>query len=243
MNYQGYGDPFNNAQFSEYSRSDRYFRGDDGKIYRFGFICSLNSIPVKVLDENGEWQDVPETANAVFAPQTGYMFPMRRSGMASHQTYFKVTEISGGYAYFSNATWGEEAGYVHGGCLSGQMENEPVGLIKMPVGGGADGELIELTQKLAAQDEDFVYRTGNTAMVYKDGANLVLWDRKTDVKSVIENVDGKLDVVNGSCFGVNNLYIPFSGIDFEWNLENIPTSPIERTVTFEAFYSLLVNKE
>ena len=243
MNYRGNNDPLRSAEFSEYQRSYRYFRGSDGKIYRFGYLGSLNNIPVKVLDENGAWQDVDQTATTYFAPQTGYMFAMSRGGSAAiNQTFFKVIEISNGYAYFDNATWGEEAGYLHCGCQPTAMQGEPVGLIKMPVNGGADTELLELTQKLAEQNVQYVFRTGNTAMVYKDGTSLILWDRKTNTKSVIENATSALRPTKANCFMYDNLYIPYSGVEFEWKLENFSTTLIERQVKLEAFYELLRSK-
>ena len=239
-------DPLRSAGFGEYQRSIRYFRGSDGRIYRFAYLGSLKNIPVKVLDENGAWQDVDQTTTTYFAPQTGYMFAMNRNGsMASGQTFFKVTEISNGYAYFDNATWAEQAGYLHLGCMTTQMEGEPVGVIKMPVNGGEDTELLALTQKLAGQGIERVYRTGNTAMVYKDGTNLILWDRKTNEKSTIKNANGELTPIGrgAACFMYDNLYIPYSGIEFEWKLENFSTTLIERQVKLEAFYELLTNKE
>ena len=164
--------------------------------------------------------------------------------MANGQTYFKVTEISDGYAYFDNATWAEHAGYLHLGCQPTAMQGEPVGLIKMPVNGGEDTELVELTKQLASQGVEHIFRTGNTAMVYKDGTALVLWDRKTNEKSTIKNANGELTPIGrgAPCFMYDNLYIPYSGIEFEWKLENFSTTIIERQIKLEAYYELLRTK-
>ncbi len=242
MNYRSDADFSNTPQFAEYRNSTRYLKGTDGKIYRVGFLGSLNNIPVSVLNENGEWQTVPTTTNVTFAPYTGYIAMLQR-GIMSNPTYLTLNEIENGYAYFSNAVWGEPAGYIHGGCTTNALPGEPTGVVKLPVAGGSDTELLELTAKLASQNERFVYRTGNYSIVYKDNTSLVLWNRKTGEKSVIENVTDTIKIVNNNCFTVAGKYIPFSGVDFAWTMNSLPTEPIQQQeIEFEAFYSLLTKK-
>ncbi len=248
------GDP-SSMQNGWYKTSYRYFKGSDGKIYNVGFKGSFNNIPVKVLDENGDWIPVPNTTSITFAPYTGYIVGLGGFGMASMTTFFTINEIDGGYAYFSNTRWGEPAGHIHGGGdlvqMQAQFPNEPLGVIKLPVAGNSDESmenvikddaLLELNAKLASQNENYIYRTGNHSIVYKDGTNLVLWNRKTDVKSTIENVTGNLEIENAQCFKIMGKYIPFGGVDFEWTLENLPTAPIEeQAIALDAFYALLRN--
>ena len=168
---------------------------------------------------------------------------MLQRGIMSNPTYLTLNEIENGYAYFSNAVWGEPAGYIHAGCTTDALPGEPTGVVKLPVAGGSDTELLELTAKLASQNERFVYRTGNYSIVYKDNTSLVLWNRKTGEKSVIENVTDTIKIVNNNCFTVAGKYIPFSGVDFAWTMNSLPTEPIQQQeIEFEAFYSLLTKK-
>ena len=230
-----------NARLGMYRTANRYFKGTDEKIYRVGFIGSYDNIPVHVLNENGEWTTVPQTTSVTFAPYSGYITQIYD---APHGiSFFTLNSIHDGYAYFSNATWGEPAGFLHLGYDLHQIENEPVGVIKTSVEGSVDEELKSLTAKLKEQGEERVYRVDNESMVYKDGTELVLWNRKTNVRESIEIGDAEITIhPSASFFVIAEKFIPFNGIDFAWTLETLPTTPPNKfEVQLEAFYTLLKN--
>ncbi len=225
------------ARAHSYLQALRYHKGSDGLIYRIDYKGSYQNIPIKVLNENGEWQDVPSTTDVTFPYTYGTIVQI-----SPLRSWFMITRISGGNAYFSTALWGEPAGFLHEGSIPSQMQGEYVGVAKMPVNGGTDQTLIALTNTFIQQNKNnkAAIRVGNTAMVYEEDGKAVLWNRLTDEKSYIENAS--ITNINNYSFMIANKYVSYGEETLQkpWALESFSDAPLERKVVLDEYYQFLI---
>ena len=239
-----------------YQRATRFHMGDDGLIYRVGYAGDLNNIPVHVLNENGEWVSVPDTTDVTFPIPYGYITFLGQHFM--EDGYLRITQIKGGYAYFSLAAYGNHRELLLDVPEHNLLKEEWTGVAKMPVNGGRDEELIELVEvyNLFREKDQFVtYQIGLNSMVYKLGNELILWNRETgETKSTA--FSGTLYPCNDKngvhCFMLRqqdgdayiDKYVAFDEetLSIEWDFNAFSSTPITYTVELEEFYTLVQNK-
>ena len=249
---------------SAYSSANRYLLGSDGRIYRFDFRGETTSIPVHVLNDQGQWSDVPKTAYAVFTGNDRWFTNI--SVNAAKQQYLLLTQISGGKAYFVNAALGTDLMFTRNTNVE-EYNNVGyfVGISALPTDGSPDTEMQEfmnyVTTSGAMDSSSIVYCVGDTAFAYEDKVTneLVIWDRATETKQRIavgDVVEGSVkgwhlcfmqDEFMTSCFQANTengtYYVSYeeSNPSKAWN--EYSTSPIAKTENLDAYYRLLRDKE
>lgn len=230
---------------STYYQAMRFHKGDDGLIYRIGYTGDLNNIPVHVLNENGEWISVPDTTDVTFPIPYGYITFLGQHFM--EDGYLRITQIKGGYAYFSLAAYGNHRELLLDVPKHNLLNEEWTGVAKMPVNGGRDEELIELVEvyNLFREKDQFVtYQIGLNSMVYKSGNELILWNRETNEKKTTP-FDGDLmpcDKWNPHCFMAGDKYIAYDEETLAITWGEFSSTPITYTVELEEFYTLVQNK-
>ena len=256
--------PYGHVKAMSYSSANRYVLGSDGYIYRFDFRGETSSIPVHVLNEQGEWTDVPDTARVMFSGDDCWFTNITVN--AAKQQYMLLTEIRDGKAYFSNAALGQDLRWTRNTLCD--MYNEAgyfVGVTALPTDGSPDTamqEFMDYIQTTDALDNDsIVYRVGTTAFAYEDKSTneLIIWDRATETKQRIavgDVVEGSVkgwhlcfmqDEFMTSCFQANTengtYYVSYeeSNSSKAWN--EYSTSPIAKTEKLDAYYRLLRDKE
>ena len=230
---------------STYYQAMRFHKGDDGLIYRIGYTGSLNNIPVHVLNENGEWETVPDTTEVTFPIPYGYITFLGQHFM--EDGYLRITQIKGGYAYFSLAAYGNHRELLLDVPKHNLLKEEWTGVAKMPVNGGRDEELIELVHRynLFGEKKQFVtYQVGLNSMVYKLSNKLILWNRETNEKKTTP-FDGDLmpcDKWNPHCFMAGDKYIAYDEETLAITWGEFSSTPITYTVELEEFYTLVQDK-
>lgn len=217
---------------SIYPMTIKYHKGSDGLIYRLDLSNGLSNIPVHVLSEQGEWEQVPETSNVNFA--NGFICCDVSSG---HQRNVFISKISGGFAYFSNCVWKD---WLFGRELGNFSY---YGVAKMPTEGGNDTELEGITASMASDRyrKAIVYRIGTVCMIYEnENQTYVLWNRLTGEKFTL---GGSVLPCNKFCYVVDgDKYISLSEdvtgdiSEFLFDVEIKPEAELEE------YYDLLVNK-
>ena len=228
-----------------YYQAMRFHKGDDGLIYRVGYTGDLNNIPVHVLNENGEWVSVPDTTDVTFPIPYGYITFLGQHFM--EDGYLRITQIKGGYAYFSLAAYGNHRELLLDVHKQNLLNEEWTGVAKMPVNGGRDEELIELVHRynLFGEKKQFVtYQVGLNSMVYKLSNKLILWNRETNEKKTTP-FDGDLmpcDKWNPHCFMAGDKYIAYDEETLAITWGEFSSTPITYTVELEEFYTLVQDK-
>lgn len=229
---------------STYRQANRFHLGDDGLIYRVGYTGDLNNIPVHVLNENGEWETVPDTTEVTFPIPYGYITWMGQK----HTTdgYLRITQIKGGYAYFSLGAYGNHRELLFDLNHRYFIQGEWTGVAKMPVDGGRDEALIVLTNEynlFGGEPRWVAVQIGLNAMVYKLGNELILWNRETDEKKTT-TFDGELSPYghNAHCFMAGDKYVSFGEEMLSITWGEFSNTPIEFEVELEEFYTLVQKK-
>lgn len=256
--------PYGHVKAMSYSSANRYVLGSDGRIYRFDFRGETNSISVHVLNEQGEWTDVPNTAHVIFSGDDCWFTQITVN--AAKQQYMLLTEIRDGKTYFSNAALGQDLRWTMNTLCA--LYNEIgyfVGVTALPIDGSPDTAMQEFMSYIkttgALDDDSIVYRVGTTAFAYEDKSTneLVIWDRATETKQriavgeVIENnVKGwhlsyMRDDFMHTCFQANTAdgtyYLSYEESNSSKAWKEYSTSPIEKVDTLDAYYRLLTDKE
>ncbi len=120
-----------------FEKATRYHMGSDGRIYRLNFKGNLSEISVNVLNENCVWQDVESTAEVTFDIENSLIL-WSYSLNQTVRDYFRITKISGGYAYYSSAAT-TDGGRVWESHLTFDVRDiemgEYSGVVKIPVDG------------------------------------------------------------------------------------------------------------
>ena len=120
-----------------FERATRYHMGSDGRIYRLNFKGNLSEISVNVLNENCVWQSVENTAEVTFDIENSIIL-WSYSLNQTVRDYFRITKISGGYAYYSSAAT-TDGGRVWESHLTFDVRDiemgEYSGVVKIPVDG------------------------------------------------------------------------------------------------------------
>ncbi len=251
------------AKVRAYTSANRYLVGNDGHIYRFDFRGDFNSVPVHVLNEQGEWTAVPETTRVVFTGSDRWFAEISVS--AADRQYMLLTQISGGKTYFVNALLGSDIYFTR--YTNAKLYHEIgwfVGVSALPTDGSPDTAIQEfmtqVNQTQALDAHSIVYTVGNTAFAYEDKAKneLVIWDRATETRQTIsvgEAVAGSLynwhlifmdKNCMSTCFQANTAngtyYIPYKEKNPDKAWSEYSTQPIEKTENLDAYYELLTEK-
>ena len=255
---------FATVKARSYTQAKRYLLGSDGRIYRFDYRGETNSIPVHVLNEQGEWTNVPETAHVVFSGKDCWFTELTVN--VSRQQYLMLTQIKGGKSYFINAALGKELRWTMN--TMAKMYNEAgyfVGVSALPTDGSADTGMQEFMQYIedtnALDNDSIVYRVGDTAFAYEDKSTneLVIWDRETETRQKIamgEVIEGSTKgwhlsyvedrAYQSTCFQANTAdgayYVEYEEKNPAKAWSEYSKTPIEKTEKLDAFYELLIDK-
>ena len=255
---------FATVKARSYTQARRYLLGSDGRIYRFDYRGETNSIPVHVLNEQGEWTNVPETAHVVFSGKACWFTELTVN--VSRQQYLMLTQIKGGKSYFINAALGKDLRWTMN--TMAKMYNEAgyfVGVSALPTDGSADTGMQEFMQYVkdtnALDNDSIVYRVGATAFAYEDKSTneLVIWDRATETRQKIamgEVIEGLLKgwhlsyvedrAYQSTCFQANTAdgayYVEYEEKNPAKAWNEYSKTPIEKTEKLDAFYELLIDK-
>lgn len=249
---------------NSYVNAKRYLVGNDGKIYRFDFRGATNSIPVHVLNEQGEWTNVPETAHVLFTGEACWFTEITMN--AARRQYMRLTQIKDGKSYFINAAYGPELIFTYNTVCKTYCENGYfVGVTALPTDGSPDSEMQSFVEYVktsgALDDKSIVYQVGNTAFAYEDKhtQELVVWDRATETRQKIAigaPIEGasrewRLSFLQdrkyqSACFQANTTngtyYVGYGEKNPAKSWNEYSTSPIEKTENLDAFYELLTDK-
>lgn len=255
---------FATVKARSYTQARRYLLGSDGRIYRFDYRGETNSIPVHVLNEQGEWTNVPETAHVVFSGKDCWFTELTVN--VARQQYLMLTQIKGGKSYFINAALGKDLRWTMN--TMAKMYNEAgyfVGVSALPTDGSADTGMQEFMQYVkdtnALDNDSIVYRVGATAFAYEDKSTneLVIWDRATETRQKIamgEVIEGStkgwhMSFINdrayqSTCFQANTAdgayYVEYEEKNPAKAWNEYSKTPIEKTEKLDAFYELLIDK-
>ena len=255
---------FATVKARSYTQARRYLLGSDGRIYRFDYRGETSSIPVHVLNEQGEWTNVPETAHVVFSGKACWFTELTVN--VSRQQYLMLTQIKGGKSYFINAALGKDLRWTMN--TMAKMYNEAgyfVGVSALPTDGSADTGMQEFMQYVkdtnALDNDSIVYRVGATAFAYEDKSTneLVIWDRETETRQKIamgEVIEGStrgwhISFINdrayqSTCFQANTAdgayYVEYEEKNPAKAWNEYSKTPIEKAEKLDAFYELLIDK-
>ena len=255
---------FASVKVRSYTQARRYLLGSDGRIYRFDYRGETNSIPVHVLNEQGEWTNVPETAHVVFSGKACWFTELTVN--VARQQYLMLTQIKGGKSYFINAALGKDLRWTMN--TMAKMYNEAgyfVGVSALPTDGSADTGMQEFMQYVkdtnALDNDSIVYRVGATAFAYEDKSTneLVVWDRATETRQKIamgEVIEGSTKgwhlsyvedrAYQSTCFQANTAdgayYVEYEEKNPAKAWNEYSKTPIEKTEKLDAFYELLIDK-
>lgn len=257
-------DPFAAVKASSYTMARRYLLGSDGRVYRFDYRGETNSIPVHVLNEQGEWTNVPETAHVVFSGTDCWFTHIIVN--AACQQYLLLTQIKDGKSYFINAALGTALKWTMN--TMAETYNEAgyfVGVSALPTDGSEDTGMQEFMQYIedtnALDNDSIVYRVGATAFAYEDKSTneLVIWDRETETRQKIAigtAIEGTTKACRlcfiedrayrGICFQANTAdgtcYVEYGEKNPAKAWSEYSKEPIEKTEKLDAFYELLIDK-
>ena len=254
---------FATVKARSYTQARRYLLGSDGRIYRFDYRGETSSIPVHVLNEQGEWTNVPETAHVVFSGKSCWFTELTVN--VARQQYLMLTQIKDGKSYFVNAALGKDLRWTMN--TMAKMYNQAgyfVGVSALPTDGSADTGMQEFMQYIedtnALDNDSIVYRVGDTAFAYEDKSTneLIIWDRATETRQTIavgEAISGSTkeyrlmfteNAFGSVCFQASTangmLYIEYDEKNPTKAWSEYSTQPIEKTEKFAAYYQLLIDK-
>lgn len=246
-----------------YANAKRYLVGNDGQIYRFDFRGEFDSVPVHVLNTQGKWVSVPDTAHVVFSDADSYFADITCN--SKHQ-YLLITQIKNGKTYFSNSLLGMDYVWTMNTLCSAYAKmGYFVGISALPTDGSADTQMKTFMQEtlynLFLDDKSIVYRVGDTAFAYenKNTKELVIWDRETETRQTIgvgAEIENWIDSSHigfledrkyqSACFQANTVngtyYIPYDEKNPTKAWNEYSTTPIEKTEKLDAYYQLLIDK-
>ena len=245
--------PFGQAQANSYTNANRYQLGSDGQIYRLDFRGDMNHIPMQVLNAQGEWVSVPETANVDFTSVNGWITTI---SLAAQQQYLLLTQISNGKAFFANAALGSDLPFTMYTDMTMYKGYGFIGVSALPTDGSADTQMQNFMESANLTKSDIVFRVGATAFAYQDRQSneLVIWDRATEtqkrvaVGAPIEEKSGvalHLRPVNGytACFQASTAngmrYVEYNEQNPTKEWSEYSATPIESTLKLEAYYQFL----
>ena len=238
--------------------------GSDGQIYRFDFRGEFNSVPVHVLNAQGEWVDVPKTAHVVFSARDSFFTEITVNG--ARQQYVILTQIKDGKAYFANAALGAELPFTQNNYpIEYAQMGYFVGVTALPTDGSPDTAMDEFMRSVSEgnifDDKSIVYRMGATAFAYEDYSTgeLVIWDRETETRKTItvgEKIENTLNnwhicfmddrTYQAGCFQANTVngtyYISYDEKNPTKEWSEYSTTPLEKEEQLDAYYQLLRNK-
>ena len=243
-----------------YPRARRYVQGSDGQIYRFDYRGRTDSIPVHVLNAQGEWVSVPETAEVYFFGDNRWF--MEQTINMTRMQYVLLNCIRGGRTYFANAAGSGEVMFTSGADYATyKNKGSFVGITALPTDGSADTQMQAFMNGGTMASGGIAYAVGNTAFAYEDVSNnqLVIWDRATGTRTTvgfgqpIEGLSGqqylwvKVDGnISETCFQANTAdgvrYVAYDEQNplKAWN--EYSTTPIVQTENLDAYYQLLLGR-
>ncbi len=245
---------FGQAQANSYIRANRYQLGSDGQIYRLDFRGNMNSIPMHVLNAQGEWVNVPETANVDFTSTNGWITTISLN--AGQQQYLLLTQISNGKAFFANAALGSDLPFTMYTDMAMYRDYGFIGVSALPTDGSADTQMQSFMSQTNLTSNDIVYRVGSTAFAYEDRQTneLVIWDRATETQKriavgapILENKGTALCLrfmANyPACFQASTAngmrYIEYSEQNPTKEWSEYSATPVESTLKIDAYYQFL----
>ena len=262
---EGRNNKYGKVKLYAYMQAKRYLIGNDGQIYRFDFRGETNSIPVHVLNAQGEWTDVPKTAHIKFSDKDSFFVNIVVRPERNWQ-FLLISQIKDGKTYFSNAAYGMElfstrntfpAEYAQMGYF--------VGISALPTDGSPDTAMQEFMEcvryECILDNDSIVYRVGDTAFAYEDKnkGELVIWDRETETQKTINCGEkiydsdkiGCLFWINDrkyefACFQANTAngtyYIGYEEKNPTKAWSEYATEPFEKEEKLDAYYLLMVDK-
>ena len=252
-------------KLSAYERANRYIIGNDGQIYRFDFDGDMTSVPVHVLNAQGEWVSVPKDAHVTFSDRDSFFAEI--SVNVARRQYMLISQIKGGKTYFVNATLGAELPFTMNTFATMYAEaGYFVGVSAMPTDGSQDTAMQNfMKQDVRAEqvldNDSIVYRVGDTAFAYenKNTGEIVIWDRETETRKTIaggEKIPNFIASVRigfledrkqqAACFQVSTVngtyYIGYDEKNPTKEWSEYSTTPFEKEEELDAYYELLRNK-
>lgn len=221
-------------------------------------------MPVHVLNEQGEWTNVPETAQVIFTGEACWFTEISMN--AADRQYMRLTQIKDGKSYFVNAAYGPELRFTYNTTCKTYCENGYfVGVTALPTDGSPDTEMQSFIEYVknngALDDKSIVYQVGSTAFAYEDKytKELVIWDRATETRQKIAigtAIEGTIQdwrlcflqdrKYQTSCFQANTAdgtyYVEYSEKNPAKAWSEYSSSPVEKVENLDAFYELLTEK-
>ncbi len=252
-------------KLSAYERANRYIIGNDGQIYRFDFRGDMTSVPVHVLNAQGEWVSVPQDAQVTFSDRDSFFAEITIN--VTKRQYMLISQIKGGKTYFVNATLGAELPFTMNTFATMYADaGYFVGVSAMPTDGTPDTEMQNFMQQdvKSAQvldNNSIVYRVGDTAFAYenKQMGEIVIWDRETETRKTIA-VGAEIQGFKAgahiaflqdrkqqaACFQVSTVngtyYIGYDEKNPTKEWSEYSTTPFEKEQELDAYYELLRDK-
>lgn len=246
-----------------YAGAKRYLLGNDGKIYRFDFRGEFSSVPVQVLNAQGEWSEVPKTARVSFTDRDSWFTQITVN--AANMQYVLLQGIRDGKAYFANAALGADLYFTrHTDFNIYQEIGYFVGVTALPTDGSADTQMqafmAEMAEKAGLDSKSIVFSVGATAFAYEDKTanTLVIWDRATETRQTIAAGAPIAGVLSGArlffmdneymstCFKASTesgtYYVPYKESDPTKAWSEYSQEPIAKTEKLDAYYELLTGK-
>lgn len=254
------------GQFKQqaYARAKRYMIGSDGQIYRFDFRGDFRSVPVHVLNAQGEWVDVPQDTHVKFSAKDSFF--VEASINVANQQYIILTQIKDGKTYFANAAYGADLPFTRNNYpLEYAQINYFVGVTAIPTDGNPDTSMQDFMQNVkdtgVLDNDSIVYRVGDTAFAYEDKSKgeIVIWDRETETRKSIAVGEPINNNTSGwhifwtdpwkytaACFQVNTVngayYVSYDEKNPTKKWSEYSTIPFEKEEELDAYFELLTNK-
>lgn len=255
----------NYVKIRAYQQAKRYVIGNDGQIYRFDFRGEFTSVPVHVLNAQGEWADVPQDAHVTFSDRDSWFTAITIN--AARMQYMLISQIKGGKTYFVNAALGTDLRFtMHTFATMYAEAGYFVGVSAMPTDGSPDAAMQNFMQQdvraeQVLDNDSIVYRVGDTAFAYenKNTGEIVIWDRETETRKTIaggEKIPNFIASVRigfledrkqqAACFQVSTVngtyYIGYDEKNPTKEWSEYSTTPFEKEQELDAYYELLRNK-
>jgi hypothetical protein len=254
-----------NIKLRAYQQANRYIIGNDGQIYRFDFRGDMTSVPVHVLNAQGEWVSVPQDAHVTFSDRNSWFAEI--SINMTRRQYMLISQIKGGKTYFVNATLGAELMFTMNTFAEMYAKADYfVGVSAMPTDGSPDTAMQNFMQQdvraeQVLDNDSIVYRVGDTAFAYenKNTGEIVIWDRETETRKTIAIGADIPDFIQGAhiaflkdrkqqaaCFQVSTVngtyYIGYDEKNPTKEWSEYSTTPFEKEQELDAYYELLRDK-
>lgn len=221
---------------TRYLKSNRYHQGSDGRIYRVDFRGLFSEVKVHVLDENCAWAEVDNTTNVTFDKFNGAI----AWWVGVNQSYidsFRITKISGGYAYYSTACASDGAHVWDIVTLSEDLvsNKDYAGVVKIPVNGPTSdySHLLYMQEFINAEfdyNKNFsIFLIGDTQMLYHDKNTVYIVDLESGKRAQINSSTNALTTIDK-----NNLVFNINGVTKYLNvLQNVDIDNFESAFSTE----------